>query len=47
MKAFLLVGGLGTRLKPITDEIPKCLVEIYGKTLIEWLLDALIVAGIS
>lgn len=47
MKAFLLVGGLGTRLKPITDEIPKCLVEIYGKTLIEWWLDALIVAGIS
>lgn len=36
MKAFLLAAGLGTRLKPITDTVPKCLVSIRGKALLEW-----------
>ncbi|QQS34657.1 MAG: nucleotidyltransferase family protein [Ignavibacteriales bacterium] len=36
MKAFLLAAGLGTRLKPITDEIPKCLVNICGTPLLGW-----------
>lgn len=36
MKAFLLAAGLGIRLKPITNSIPKCLVEICGKPLIYW-----------
>ena len=36
MKAFLLAAGLGTRLKPITDKIPKCLVEINNKPLLGW-----------
>ena len=36
MKAFLLAAGLGTRLRPITNEIPKCLVPINGKPLLEW-----------
>lgn len=38
LKAFLLAAGLGTRLKPLTDEVPKCLLPIGGKPLLEiWL----------
>ncbi len=47
MKAILLAAGLGTRLRPITDHIPKCLVPINGRPLLEyWVLD-LAQAGIS
>jgi mannose-1-phosphate guanylyltransferase len=46
MKAFLLVGGLGTRLQPITLSMPKCLVEIGGKPLINYWVDVMIEAGI-
>ena len=39
MKAFLLSAGLGTRLRPLTYTIPKCLVPIDGKPLLEyWLI---------
>jgi len=38
MKAFLLSAGLGTRLRPLTNETPKCLLPIRGKPLLEiWL----------
>lgn len=37
-KAFLLAAGLGTRLKPLTNRVPKCLVPIHGKPLLSiWL----------
>lgn len=39
MKAFLLAAGLGTRLRPITNTIPKCLVPINGKPLLQYWID--------
>lgn len=35
MKAFLLAAGVGSRLRPLTDTIPKCLVPIRGEPLLE------------
>jgi mannose-1-phosphate guanylyltransferase len=39
LKAFLLAGGHGTRLRPLTDSIPKCLVPIRGRPLLDIWLD--------
>ncbi len=36
MKAVILAGGFGKRLKPITDNRPKPMIEILGKPIIEW-----------
>ena len=47
MRAILLSGGLGTRLKPITDTIPKCLVPINEKALIDYWFDLLFEQGID
>src|SRR3989338_618463 len=38
-RAVILAGGIGTRLRPITYEIPKALIPIHGKTLTEHLFD--------
>lgn len=45
-KAILLAGGLGTRLRPLTDSVPKCMVEIAGRPLLDYWFEALAAAGI-
>jgi len=45
-KAVLLVGGKGTRLQPLTDKIPKALLEVQGKTITAHLFDLLKKYGI-
>lgn len=46
-KAFILAGGRGTRLKPITDEIPKPLIPVQGKPVLEHCIDLLKKYGIT
>ena len=46
-QAFVLGAGLGTRLRPLTDEMPKPLVPIFQKPLITFAFDHLIDAGIT
>lgn len=47
MRALLLAAGLGTRLRPITHTIPKCLVQIDGKPLLSYWFDILNSASID
>ncbi len=47
MKAFLLAAGVGSRLRPVTDATPKCMVIIDGRPLLDIWLDALNRAGID
>lgn len=47
MKAYLLAAGYGTRLRPMTDTIPKCLVPIHGQPLLGWWFDLLRRHGVT
>ncbi len=47
MRALLLAAGLGTRLRPLTNTLPKCLVPIHGRPLLDYWFDLLLPAGIE
>lgn len=47
MKAMIFAAGLGTRLKPLTDTLPKALVPVCGKPLLEHTMRKLMASGID
>lgn len=47
MRALLLAAGLGTRLRPLTDTVPKCLVPIRGRPLLSYWFDMLFQGGVE
>lgn len=47
MRALLLAAGYGTRLRPLTNNIPKCLVPIRGRPLLDYWLELLLEGGIE
>jgi mannose-1-phosphate guanylyltransferase len=47
LRALLLAAGLGTRLRPITDKIPKCLVPVHGRPLLSYWFDMLFTDGVE
>jgi mannose-1-phosphate guanylyltransferase len=47
VRALLLAAGLSTRLRPLTDTTPKCLVTIKGKPLLDIWCEALLAAGVK
>ena len=39
MKAIILAGGYATRLRPLTDDLSKCLLPVGGRPIVDWILD--------
>ncbi len=46
MQAVILAAGQGIRLRPLTDHCPKCLVEVGGRPILRYQLEALADAGV-
>ncbi|TML50942.1 MAG: NDP-sugar synthase, partial [Actinobacteria bacterium] len=40
MKCVILAGGYATRLRPLTDDVPKHLLPVGGRPMLDWVLDA-------
>jgi len=47
MKAIIIAAGMGRRLSPYTDDRPKCMVEVAGRTILDRQLDAYRAAGVD
>ena len=47
MKVVILAAGMGTRLRPLTNSRPKCLVEVHGKPILQHQLESLAKAGVA
>jgi MurNAc alpha-1-phosphate uridylyltransferase len=46
MQAVILAGGLGTRMRPFTEKMPKCLLPVCGRPFIDYQLDLLKAGGV-
>lgn len=46
VNALVLAAGLGTRLRPITEHVPKCLAPVAGRPMLDWWVDLLVDAGV-
>ena len=47
MKALVFAAGYGNRLRPLTDTIPKPLIEVNGKTVLQRVIERLAAAGVG